>query len=85
MMNEEKQILIGSILGDGHIKPNGVFSTGSKYKEWVDYKCKVLDRFKVTYKFVKENGFAKNPYHTMCTRVHKDIMSLTMLLKHLNI
>lgn len=65
-MISKEQILIGSILGDGHISSKNTFSTGSKFKEYVDFKSSTLEEYgKVNYSFLKENGYSKTPYHRL--------------------
>jgi hypothetical protein len=84
MTEVEKQILIGSSLGDAHITKNGVFSTGSKFKEWVDFKATHLSKYLSPnwYHFIKENGYSSTPYHRLTLSRHEDILKvLNMTLK----
>lgn len=85
-----KQILIGSSLGDGHFTENGAFQTGSKYKEWVDFKANVLKPYLSDkwYDFLPSQGYSKTPYHKLRTLVSEDIkiiqnMKLPELLENL--
>jgi hypothetical protein len=73
MDNIVKQILIGTTLGDGHITSSGIFSTGCKYKEWVDYKMSVLKEYRPKYNYLETNGFSPNPYHRFTLHAHEDI------------
>lgn len=91
MNNIVKQILIGSVLGDGHITKSGRFQTGSKYLEWVTFKASILKEYTSNkwYNFIEENGYSKTPYHTMRTLISSDIkkiykMSLPQLLEELD-
>ncbi len=84
MNNNELQILTGSALGDGHITPNGTFTTGSKHKEWIDYKANILSKYTTDkwYNFIEKNGYNQTPYHTLRTSVNDDIrLILSMSLK----
>ena len=42
MNNKIKQVLIGSMLGDGYLSQQGSFSTGCKYKEYIEFKADIL-------------------------------------------
>ena len=84
------QILIGSALGDGHFTPNGTFQTGSKHKEWVDFKANKLREYTSDnwYDFLPSQGYSDNPYHKMRTLVSDDIkwvqrMTLPYLVSNL--
>lgn len=91
MNNLIKQILIGSALGDGHFTKSRAFQTGSKYKQWVDFKGNVLkslcsDKW---YTYLAEQGYSNTPYHKLRTLVTDETktisrMSLQELLKNMD-
>lgn len=87
-----EQILIGSALGDGHFTSNGSFQTGSKFKEWVDFKASILTEYLSDkwYEYLPSQGYSNTPYHKLRTLVHDDIkeiqsMSLEELLSNLTV
>lgn len=67
------QVILGSVLGDGHISKKCEFSTGSKHKEYLLLKQEYLKTLCSDnwYRAVKDNPFRgtssekKYPYHTL--------------------
>jgi len=86
MNNKQKQVLIGSILGDGHFSKTHHFSTGCKFKGYVIYKRNILKEFttKKWYYFIKKNGYSETPYHKLTLLKNKDVTNIcTLPLKKL--
>ena len=78
MNNKIKQVLIGSMLGDGNFTKNR-FETGCKFKEYIDFKIKILKSYAGDkwYTYIPNNPFSAsdtgNPYHRLALLVNEEI------------
>ena len=78
MDNKIKQVLIASMLGDGGMSKNDIFSTGCKYKEYVDYKYNILKKYALAnwYRFIPHNGYKDKEYHKLTLKKNKEITAI---------
>ena len=83
LTNDEKQIIISGILGDGFIGKNGknyYFSTNSKYKSYIDYKATYLTNLLRDKWYSKGiSGYGDSIIHVLTTKNSADITALSSL------
>ena len=85
MNNKIKQVLIGSMLGDGYLSQQGSFSTGCKYKEYVEFKADILKGYVTdkSYRLILDNGYSGQPggneYHRLDILKNREIEKLCAL------
>lgn len=85
LTTEQQQVILTGIFGDGCIaKPisatsNCHYNTNCKYKEYIDFKEKLLGDLKCTQKYVAKNGYSQTPINLLSTSVHKDIRTINEL------
>lgn len=75
LSREQLQVFISGKFGDGciHTYQSGstIYSTNCKFKEYLDFKARLLGSMHASTSFVKENGFCKTPIYTMRSRASK--------------
>lgn len=85
MNNNIKQVLVGSMLGDGYLSQQQSFCTGCKYKEYIDFKANILKQYVTdkSYRLILENGYAGKSgggiYHRLDILKDKEIKELCLL------
>lgn len=78
--NQQIQIIVSGILGDGSIVKNGNnyhFKTSCKYPEYIKYKYNLLGNLKSNISFLEKNGFAQTPITILNTQTHPEITKLS--------
>jgi hypothetical protein len=78
MNNNEKQIILSGLLGDGYIsiplKSNkSRYTTTSYYEEYIDFKINLLKNIRSNKRFVKSQGIAKTPIYILDTNYTEEI------------
>ncbi len=76
--NIQKELLVGSLLGDGHLRPHGgsfmfEFSQSAKRKAYVEWKHKLFGDF-ATLEAYHKNGARE--YHKLVTKTHPEMEEL---------
>lgn len=61
--NEQKQVILSGILGDGHVKENGGGSYSCIHKEYMDLKSKLLHNLALSPKKKMNSGYKKSPIY----------------------
>lgn len=76
LTNDQKQLILSGILGDGCISTpqtensNSYFLTNCKYEEYIDYKKSILNNLFKNKKLQKENGYSKTPIYILRSKSH---------------
>ncbi len=78
LTNVQKELVIGSILGDGHLRPHRggfvfEFSQSSKRKSYVEWKHRLLGNF-ATPKIYHQTGTRE--YYKLVTKTHSELKVL---------
>lgn len=80
LTNNQVQVILTGILGDGHISKNALnsagYKTNCKYKEYLDFKKELLGDLFKSESFKKENGFSKTPIYFIQSKYHKEIKQI---------
>ncbi len=93
LSNEQKQLFLTARLGDGCLyytkSKNCIYSTNCKYKEYIDYKSKLLGNLYSYNRYIAHNGFSQTPIYEMASKSCKSLiyfkeMSLAEILNNLN-
>lgn len=93
LSENQKQVIISGILGDGHISINrnnsAYYTTNCKYLEYINYKKSLLGNLFSSIRLIAENGFCKTPIWTLSSKsddrfkIFKE-MSIPELLDNIN-
>lgn len=72
--NEQKQVIVSGIFGDGYISPNSkqgaYYMTNCKYKEYLEFKKNLLGELCYTTNInsIEHNGYSQTKIYTLRTR-----------------
>ena len=82
MNNNQKQVILTGIFGDGHLskpetlKAQSHYKTSCKHKEYLDYKKSLLGDMFSSQGFISKNGYSQTPIHTLQTKRSSDITNI---------
>lgn len=74
MTNEQKQVIISGILGDGHISVRGYAQYSCIHEEYMVFKSKLLRNWGLSPTKTMNAGYKKSPIFTLISRVKKEIL-----------
>lgn len=72
--NEQTQVLLSGMLGDGHLsKPknencNSCYSTNCIYKDYLEFKKSLLGDLSFNISIIENNGYKKGTLYTLCSK-----------------
>lgn len=84
LTENQKQVILTGIFGDGHISTpekegwNSRFKTSCKFRDYLEFKQKLLSPLKSTIKERENNGFKKTSIFTLNTVCHPDIWNFKL-------
>lgn len=82
LSNQQLQVLISGKFGDGCLTTpktcvdNSIYMTNCKYKEYIEYKDKLLNNLVSKCSMIEKNGFNQTPIWTLRTHVNPDITKI---------